>query len=71
MKDQFATEYRRRTRNILKSKLNGKNKINALNSWAVAVLQYGARIINWRSDKLKELDRKNLKTTYIIQSLSP
>ena len=71
MKEQFVTEYRRRARTILKSKLNGKNKIKALNSWAVAVLRYGAGIINWRSDELKELDRKTRKLLTLYKVFHP
>jgi len=37
VKDQFVKENMGRTRLILKSKLNGKNKIRAINTWAVAV----------------------------------
>ena len=59
MKDQFVTEYRRRTRIILKSKLNGKNKIKAMNSWAVAVLRYGAGISNWKNDGFIRTKRYN------------
>ena len=36
----------RRLRLILKSKLNGKNKIQAVNTWVVALLRYGAGILN-------------------------
>ena len=41
----------------MKSQLNGKNKIQAINSWAIALLRYGARIINWKVDELKKMDR--------------
>ena len=71
MKDQFVKEYRRRTRIILKSKLNGKNKIKAINSWGVAVLRYGAGIINWKNDKLKELDRKTRKMLTMYKVFHP
>ena len=46
MKIKVTAEYKRRLRLILKSKLNGKNKIQAINTWAVALLRYGAGIIN-------------------------
>ena len=46
MKIKVTAEYKRRLRLILKSKLNGKNKIHAINTWAVALLRYGAGIIN-------------------------
>ena len=54
MKLQLVKEYTRRVRLILKSKLNGKNKIKAMNTWAVAVLRYGAGILNWNVEELKE-----------------
>ena len=46
MKIKVTAEYKRRLRLILKSKLNGKNKIHAINTWAVALLRYRAGIIN-------------------------
>ena len=49
MKIKATAEYKRRLRLILKSKLNGKNKNQAINTWAVALLKYGAGIINWIS----------------------
>ena len=36
MKEQFTREYKRRLKLLLRSKLNGKNKIAAINTWAVA-----------------------------------
>ena len=54
MKIQVTAEYKRRLRLILKSKLNAKNEIQAINTWAVALLRYGAGIINWKVDELKK-----------------
>ena len=34
---KFVKEYERRLRLVLKSKLNGKNKIMAMNTWAVEI----------------------------------
>ena len=42
MKNKLTTEYKRRFRLILKSKWNGKNNIQAINTWAVVLLRYGA-----------------------------
>ena len=42
MKSKFRKEYFRRTKLILKSKLNGMNKIMALHTRAVSILRYGA-----------------------------
>ena len=31
--------------------------IRAINSWAVAIMRYGAGLLEWRFDELKELKR--------------
>ena len=54
---------------ILKSKLNGKNKIQAINTWAVALLRYGAGIINWKLDELKKMGRTTRKALAIYGAL--
>ena len=57
MKDKFASEYKRRLKLVLKSKLNVKNKILAINTWAVSVLRYWAGILKWTTNELKSMDR--------------
>ena len=66
MKDKITREYKRRLRLILRSKLNGRNKITAMNTWAVAVIRYGAGILDWKDRELKCLDRgtRKLMTMY-------
>ena len=54
MNIKVIAEYKRRLRLILKSKLNGKNKIQAINTWVVALLRYGAEIISWKVDELRK-----------------
>ena len=71
MKIKVTAEYKRRLRLILKSKLNGKNKIQAINTWAVALLRYGAGIINWKVDELKKIDRTTRKTLTMYRVLHP
>ena len=66
MKTEFVREYKRKIRLILISKLNGKNKTKAINSWTVAIIRYGAGVLEWKFDKLKELDRKTRKVKKII-----
>ena len=61
MKTKFAREYKRKLRLILRSTLNGKNKIKAINNQAVAIMRYGAGVLEWRFDELKQLDRKARK----------
>ena len=71
MKIKVTAEYKRRLRLILKSKLNGKNKIQAINTWVVALLRYGAGIVNWKVDELKKMDRTKRKTLAMYGVLHP
>ena len=71
MKEKTIKEYKRRLRLILKSKLNGRNKITAINTWAVAVFRYGAGILEWKESKLKNVDRKSRKTMTMYGALHP
>ena len=71
MKNKVTAGYKRRLRLILKSKLNGKNKILAINTWSVALLRYGAGIINWKVDELKKMDRTTRKTLTMYGALHP
>ena len=61
MKEKFSKEYLRRLRLILRSKLNGRNKIMAVNTWVASVMRYGAGILKWNTDELKSLDRRTRK----------
>ena len=72
MKAEFVREYKRekRLKLILRSKLNGQNKIKAINCWAVA-MRYGAGVLEWRFDELTEFDRKNWKLFTIHKGLPP
>jgi len=71
MKNKVTAEYKRRLRLILKSKLNGKNKMQAINTWAVALLRYGAGIINWKVAELKKIDRTTRKTLTMYGAFHP
>ena len=71
MKTEFVREYKRRLRLILRSKLNGKNKIEAINSWAVAIMRYGVVVLEWRFDELKELHGKTQKLLTMHKGLLP
>ena len=57
MKGMFSREYLQWLRLILRSKLNGRNKIMAVNTWAASVMRYGAGILKWNTYELKSLDR--------------
>ena len=48
MKDLFSKEYKRKL--VLKSKLSGKNKIVAANTWAVAILVFFSMLLLRRTN---------------------
>ena len=48
---------------ILKSKLNGRNKVAAINTLAVAIFRYEAGKIQWKASELKDLDRRRKAMT--------
>ena len=66
MKTIFRKEYIRRLKIVLKPKLNGRNKILAINIWAVPLLRYSGRIIRWNKNEWdvtpKERYQQNLYT---------
>ena len=61
MKDKFRNEYFRKAKFILKSKLNGRNKVMTRNTWVVSILRYGAEIFKRNKGELQEMDRKTKK----------
>ena len=58
MKDKIRKEVIRRVRSILKTELNSKNRITAINTLAVPVITYSFNIINWNLNEIKKLDTK-------------
>ena len=57
MKGKIQKEYKRRVKLILKSELNARNKIAAINTLAVPVIVYSYGINNWKLDEIQDLDR--------------
>ena len=58
MKEKVQKEHYKRVREVLKSKLNGGNVVNAINILAVAIVWYGTGIINWNKGELDKIDRQ-------------
>ena len=59
MKEKIRKEYFRRIRSILRTEL--KNRIAAINTLAIPVVQYNYSIIDWVLLDLQRLDRKTRK----------
>ena len=61
MKDKIRKEYLRRVKKVARSKLNGGNLIQAINTWAVSLVRYAGGILEWRKQELRDLDRRTRK----------
>ena len=55
MKEKTIKEYKQRLWLVLKSKLNGKNKITEMNAWRVAAFRCGAGMLQWKEIELKDV----------------
>ena len=71
MKEQVTSEYKRRLKNILKSKFNAENLTRAINTWAVSIFRYSAGIIDWTKQELQNIDRKTRKVMTVYKALHP
>jgi len=58
MKQKLGEEYLNRTKSILKTKLNEKNTIKAINTYATAVLTFSFGIVKWTPTDLENLQTK-------------
>ena len=58
MKGKIRKECYRRLRTILKTELHSPNKIEAINTLAMSVVQYSFNVIKWTLQDLKRIDTK-------------
>ena len=61
MREKIRKEYLRRLKKICKSDLTPKNKITAINQYAVPVVTYGFGVVNWPQVEINKLDVKTRK----------
>ena len=71
MKSEVSVEYKRRLSLMLKSKLNSRNKIQVINTWAAALLQYGAGLIHSKANELRKIDRTARKMLMMYGAFHP
>ena len=71
IKDETKPTCIKGIKQVLKSQLNGRNKIQAINSYAIPVIINTAGIKSWTQNEIAESDRKTRKTTYIYGGLHP
>ena len=71
MKEKINKDYLWWLKWILRSKLNGRNKIIAVDTWAVSVMRYSTGILKWSTDELKSLNIRTRKFKTILGALHP
>ena len=71
MKGLLKAEYLRRVKLVMGSKLHGRNKIKATNTWVVSLIRYGAGLIKWNKEDLRAIDRKARKIMTVNNELHP
>jgi len=58
MKQKLGEEYLNHTKSILKTKLNGKNTIKAINTYATPVPTFSFGIVKWTPTDLENFQTK-------------
>ncbi|XP_015188575.1 PREDICTED: uncharacterized protein LOC107072832 [Polistes dominula] len=67
IKKYLQKQYKQRLTKILKTKLNSKNLVKAINTYAITVLTYSFGIINWSNTDLGDTNR--ITRTHLTKSL--
>ena len=70
MKVKIKKEYKKRIKLVLKSELNARNKIAAINTLAVPVILYSYGVFDWKLNDIQALDRMTRKQLCMNQMLA-
>ena len=71
MKEEIQKEYLMRTRKLLETKLNSRNLIKGINTWAVPLVRYFGPFFKWTRDELKQMDQRTRKLMTMHKALHP
>ena len=71
MKEKIRKECYKRARAILKTELNSANRIKAINTLAIPVVQYSFNIINWTLEDLRRIGTKIRKLSIYYKMHHP
>ena len=71
MKEKIKKEYIRRIRKLLETKLNSKNLIKGINTWAVSLVWYSRQFLKWSREKLKQINQRTRKLMTMHKALHP
>ena len=62
MKVKIQKEHLSCTRKLLETKLNSRNLIKGINTWAVPLVRYSGPFLKGTKDELKQMDQRTRKT---------
>ena len=71
MKEKIQKEYLRRTRKLHETKLNCRNLIKGINTWAVPLVRYSGPFLKWTRDELKQMDQRTRTLMTMYKALHP
>ena len=71
MKEKIQKEYLRRMRKLLETKLNSRNLIIGINTWAVPLVRYSGPFLKWTREELKQMDQRTRKLMTNHKALHP
>ena len=71
MKEKIQKEYLRRTRKLFETKLNSRNLIKGINTWAVPLVRYSGPFLKWTREELKQMDQRTRKLMTMHKALRP
>lgn len=71
VKTNAKRKYRKRLKQVLKSKLFAKNKVQAINQYAVPVITYTGGAVKWNKEELNKLNTMTRKVMTMYGALHP
>ena len=70
IKEKIKKEYLRRTRKLLETKLNSRNLIKWIKTWAVSRIRYSELFLKWTREDLKQMDQRTRKQMTMFKVFS-
>ena len=71
MKNKIQKEYLRRTRKLLETKLNSRNLIKGIDTWAVPIVRYSGPFLKRTREELRQIDQRTRKLMTMHKALHP
>ena len=71
MKSKISKEYFRRVRKVLETRLNSRNLMKGIKTWAASLIRYSAPFLDWTVDELKAMDRRTRKLLTMHKAFHP